>query len=726
MQIADWRAWLLLALLAGGCAAGKAFRQGEAGDARRQPRRGGRRVPQGRAGGARQRDLQDRAAARDAGGVARAPRQGARVRGAGSARGGARRVPAASEYDPSNRTASAKVAELDRIIRDRIEASRPKPAIQAMRERARAASAEPILNPGVARAAEPPLQQRQPARHPERDRRRARHQHQLRPRVRRPRRHRPPRRRHARAGAQPDHDDEPAVVQGAERAVDLRLPGHAAQARAVRRAGDPHVLPLARRRDRGVSRSSARSSGCRASRCSRRSPATRPRTRSPCAARRRWSASSRRSSSRTTSRAPRSSSTSRSSRSIARGPRRYGLNLSEYALGGVFSPEVVAERHDDRLDRRHRRDRRHRDDQHQHRHVDRRRAGCESPPPFNLNTISRGVSTADFYLAVPTAIVRFLESDTNTKIIAKPQLRGAEGTKLTLNLGEQIPVISTSYTPIATGGAGVNPLSSYQYQDVGVNIDMTPTVTLDGDIRLDLTLDNSQLGAGHQRRRRDRAVVRPAQGHHAPAAARRRIEPARRACCRRPTRRASRDFPGASTCRFSADLFASNTVTSDQTEIVMLLTPHIVRTHEITEADLRPIYIGSQQNLGVGGPPPLIAPQQPDAAPPPRRRRRSPAPAPPAGSIPTGIRRSADPAARPWSAPPGSSPVPGTVLLPPADAAGAATARAAAGGRRHAAAAAVTAAARRRRRRRRAAARGGRRRPPPCRRRRPGSARRRC
>jgi type II secretory pathway component GspD/PulD (secretin) len=95
-------------------------------------------------------------------------------------------------------------------------------------------------------------------------------------------------------------------------------------------------------------------------------------------------------------------------------------------------------------------------------------SGVRSPPPFNLNTISHGVNTADFYLAVPTAIVRFLESDTHTKVIAKPQLRGAEGTKLTMKVGDKVPVISTSYTPIATGGAGVNPLSSYNYQDVGV------------------------------------------------------------------------------------------------------------------------------------------------------------------------------------------------------------------------------------------------------------------
>jgi general secretion pathway protein D len=142
--------------------------------------------------------------------------------------------------------------------------------------------------------------------------------------------------------------------------------------------------------------------------------------------------------------------------------KQYGLNLSEYALGGIFSPEVspsattttatpttpttgtatpaaTTTTNSGRSTPP---------------------SGVTSPPPFNLNTISRGVTTADFYTAVPTAVARFLESDTNTKLVAKPQLRGAEGTKLTLKVGDQIPVISTSYLPIAGGGAGVNPLSS--------------------------------------------------------------------------------------------------------------------------------------------------------------------------------------------------------------------------------------------------------------------------
>ena len=55
-------------------------------------------------------------------------------------------------------------------------------------------------------------------------------------------------------------------------------------------------------------------------------------------------------------------------------------------------------------------------------------------------------------------------------------------------------------------------------------------------------------------------------------------------------------------------LFGQTNDQINQSDIVMLLTPHIVRTHELTVQDLSSIYIGTQQNVGLGGPPPLIAP----------------------------------------------------------------------------------------------------------------------
>ena len=43
----------------------------------------------------------------------------------------------ATEFDPSNRSVAARAGELDRELRERLEAARPRPPIEAMREQAR-------------------------------------------------------------------------------------------------------------------------------------------------------------------------------------------------------------------------------------------------------------------------------------------------------------------------------------------------------------------------------------------------------------------------------------------------------------------------------------------------------------------------------------------------------------------------------------------------------------
>src|SRR5438552_3210962 len=213
-----------------------------------------------------------------------------------------------------------------------------------------------------------------------------------------------------------------------------------------------------------------------------------------------------------------------------------------------------------------------------------------------------------------SAIVRFLETDSHTRVMAKPQLRGAEGSKISLKLGQAIPVVSTTYTPIATGGAAANPLSSYGYRDVGVNIDMTPFVTLEGDIRLDLTVDDSALGTPQlvagvtvpsfvQRTVTARLRLRDGESNLLAG------------LVQQNDTTTVQGFPGAIHVPFLRELFSGNDIKNDQTEIVMLLTPHIIRTHEITENDLKPLYIGSAGNLSLGGPPPLIASPPVEAAP---------------------------------------------------------------------------------------------------------------
>ena len=126
--------------------------------------------------------------------------------------------------------------------------------------------------------------------------------------------------------------------------------------------------------------------------------------------------------------------------------KQFGINLSDYALGLTFSPEVAPP------------------------NTPGVAVAAADPPPFNLNTISQGISTADFYLSVPTAVLKFLETDSHTKQLAKPQLRGAEGQELTLNLGDQIPIVQTVFGAAAAGGFANIPQSSFTYKDVGVNM----------------------------------------------------------------------------------------------------------------------------------------------------------------------------------------------------------------------------------------------------------------
>ena len=70
--------------------------------------------------------------------------------------------------------------------------------------------------------------------------------------------------------------------------------------------------------------------------------------------------------------------------------------------------------------------------------------------------------------------MKFLASDNRTRVLAKPQLRGAEGADLELNLGEEIPVPSTVFGGLGAGGVNTIPISSFTYKNVGVNVKMKP------------------------------------------------------------------------------------------------------------------------------------------------------------------------------------------------------------------------------------------------------------
>jgi general secretion pathway protein D len=263
--------------------------------------------------------------------------------------------------------------------------------------------------------------------------------------------------------------------------------------------------------------------------------------------------------------------------------KQMGLNLSQYALGFTMSPEVAPPNTSGTFP-------------------------PGQPPPFNLNTISEGVSTADFYATVPTALIRMLESDTNTKLLARPQLRGQERSALTLNLGDEIPVPTTTFAAQATGGIANQPVTSFTYRPVGVNLSITPQVSFDGEIILEITVESSRVGsnvdvAGQSLpsfgTRRATTKLRMRDGESNLLAG----------LIKEEDRETIRGLPGINRIPILRSLFGGTDTQVGSSDIVMIITPRILRSQELTASDLAPMYVGTGNNFGASQQPPLITPE---------------------------------------------------------------------------------------------------------------------
>ena len=97
---------------------------------------------------------------------------------------------------------------------------------------------------------------------------------------------------------------------------------------------------------------------------------------------------------------------------------------------------------------------------------------------LTLNTF-KNLNATDFAVSVPQAQLNALLNDSDTKLLQNPEIRASDGQKASLKIGSRIPIATGSFQP-GIGGVGINPLvnTQFQYLDVGVNIDVQPTVHL--------------------------------------------------------------------------------------------------------------------------------------------------------------------------------------------------------------------------------------------------------
>ncbi len=202
------------------------------------------------------------------------------------------------------------------------------------------------------------------------------------------------------------------------------------------------------------------------------------------------------------------------------------------------------------------------------------------------------LSRADVFVAgVPGIYYRLLKNDSNTRILANPQLRTSEGMAAQAKFGEEVPVPVTTFAPIATGGINQQPITSFTYRPIGVNIDITPRTHHDDEVSLTLRIELSSIsgtgvgvtsGLPTFASRQITSTIRLKDGQTNMLAG----------LIRDEERTVLAGVPGLSDIPLVGRLFARNRKESTQTDIILTLTPHIVRTLQVSEADLRPFRLG--------------------------------------------------------------------------------------------------------------------------------------
>jgi general secretion pathway protein D len=237
----------------------------------------------------------------------------------------------------------------------------------------------------------------------------------------------------------------------------------------------------------------------------------------------------------------------------------------------------------------------------------------------SLQRLSGGLTA---FVATPVLVLRLQQEDGTTNVLANPRIRVKNREKARVHIGDRVPVITT--TAAATGGFVSENVS---YLDVGLKLEVEPLIHLEDEVSIKVGLEVSnivkevrgvntgtlayQIGT-----RNANTTLRLRDGETQILAG----------LITDEDRRTASRVPGLGDLPIVGRLFSVTKDTAAKTELVLLITPRIVRT--LTRPDARSIEFAAGTEAATGvAPVPVPSPPfvRPVTPPPPPK----PAAAPP-------------------------------------------------------------------------------------------------
>ncbi len=206
----------------------------------------------------------------------------------------------------------------------------------------------------------------------------------------------------------------------------------------------------------------------------------------------------------------------------------------------------------------------------------------------------------DFMFSVPSVTFSFIKDNTDAELLAKPQLRIAEGEKAQLVIGDRVPIpVTTINTQQAVGGTGVIPdhvlpVPGRRHQD-----------------RHGAARPPQQGGFAQAHDRGVAARERSSRKDGQPTIGTRTITSTIRlkdgetnflaGLIRKDITKTKSTIPFLGDLPLIGSIFSAVSTDNRRTDLFLTLTPHIIRAPQITEEDLVPIWVGTENNVSFSG-----------------------------------------------------------------------------------------------------------------------------
>lgn len=207
-------------------------------------------------------------------------------------------------------------------------------------------------------------------------------------------------------------------------------------------------------------------------------------------------------------------------------------------------------------------------------------------------------------ITVPNITFHLLKNSSEAEALAQPQLRISEGEKASLHIGDRVPIITASFSGYQPGGGtnvGYMPYNSFQYTDVGIKIDIEPRIHHNREVTLKLKVEVSNVSA----------EVDMGNGQKVPQISTRTIQSVIRlkdgetnllAGLLQTTRTSGKSgFPWLQDLPLIGSLFSVQNKKEQRTDLILSVTPQIIRMPDIGEEDLLPVWAGTEDNISMRG-----------------------------------------------------------------------------------------------------------------------------